>query len=107
MIPNENKKAIFTFSINERPILGKIGTRDYSRLSSKNTLGFLDFPIAFTEMHKFGVCHGDDLYYNFDFSSDQCAKFSEQDFQVAYNMASFFTNFARTGDPNNKDSLVN
>ena len=63
--------------------------------------------ISLTEMHKFGVSHADDLYYNFDFSSDQCAKFSEQDFQVAYDLASFFTNFARTGDPNNKDSLVN
>jgi carboxylesterase type B len=58
------------------------------------------------EMHKFGVSHADDLYYNFDFSSDQCAKFSEQDFQVAYDLASFFTNFARTGDPNSKDSSV-
>ena len=63
--------------------------------------------VSLTEMHKFGVSHADDLYYNFDFSSDQCAQFSEQDFQVAYDLASFFTNFARTGDPNNKDSLVN
>ena len=57
-------------------------------------------------MHEFGVSHADDLYYNFDFSSDQCARFTEEDFQVAYDMALFFTNFARTGDPNIKDSLV-
>ena len=48
-------------------------------------------------MHQFGVSHADDLYYNFDFSNDKCARFTQQDFQVAYDLASFFTNFAKTG----------
>ena len=49
--------------------------------------------------------HTDDVYYNFDMTDDKCAQFSEQDFQVAYDMASFIVNFALTGNPNsdNKD----
>ena len=57
-------------------------------------------------MHQFGVSHADDLYYNFDFSNDECARFTQQDFQVAYDLASFFTNFAKNGDPNIQDSQV-
>ena len=64
------------------------------------------YRINFSELHQFGVSHADDLYYNFDFSNDQCAQFSEQDFQVAYDLALFFTNFARIGDPNIIDAEV-
>ena len=50
--------------------------------------------------------HTDDVYYNFDMTDDKCAQFTEKDFQVAYDMASFFFNFAQTGNPNGNHSHV-
>ena len=57
-------------------------------------------------MHQYGVMHTDDVYYNFDLSDDKCAQFSEMDFQVAYDMASFVVNFAKTGNPNSNNTQV-
>ena len=57
-------------------------------------------------MHQYGVMHTDDVYYNFDLSDDKCAQFSEPDYEVASYMASFFVNFARTGNPNINNSQV-
>jgi len=56
------------------------------------------------DMHQYGVMHTDDVYYNFDMTDDKCAQFSEQDFQVAYDMTSFIVNFALTGNPNNENT---
>ena len=59
-----------------------------------------------SDMHQYGVMHTDDVYYNFDMTDDKCDQFSEQDFQVAYDMTSFIVNFALTGNPNNENTQV-
>lgn len=59
----------------------------------------------FSELNAYGVSHADDLFYQFDFTSDQCALFQQIDFDIAHRQSEFFANFAKNRDPNNEEDL--
>ena len=54
----------------------------------------------YLEFHIYGASHADDITYNFDFSNDKCAKFTDWDLEVANTINTFWANFAKTGNPN-------
>ena len=55
----------------------------------------------FTDYHyEYGPSHSDDLDYIFDFVGDKCELFEPVDFEIAETMTTFWSNFAKTGNPN-------
>lgn len=57
--------------------------------------------LILTDYHyEYGPSHADDLDYIFDFVGDKCELFEPVDFEIAELMTTFWSNFAKTGNPN-------
>ena len=64
------------------------------------------FNISAEYHEKYGCGHSDELYYNFDFVGDDYVKFSESDFEFTQNFNILWTNFAKTGNPNGNNVML-
>ena len=67
------------------------------KISYKGKYSYMDF--TGVDSSKLGVCHADELFYLFQPCYEVYVELPENDMVVSYELLSYWTNFAKFGDP--------
>ena len=72
------------------------------KISYKGKYSFMDF--YGVDASKLGVCHADELFYLFQPCYEVYVELPENDLVLSQELLSYWTNFAKFGDPTPPDS---